>query len=63
MHTFGDYSKKRENETVSNCHQLKLKVANGGMGVDTKAINISRLSKNNIYFSTLYHLKVVTVYL
>ncbi len=34
-----------KNETVLNCHQLKLKVADGGMGADTKAISISRLSK------------------
>ena len=39
MHTFWDYSKK-ENETVSNCHQLKLKAADGGMGADTKATNL-----------------------
>ena len=39
MHTFGDYSKKRENETVSNYHQLKLDATDGGMGADTKATN------------------------
>jgi hypothetical protein len=32
MHTFWDYSKKEENETVSNCHQLKIDAADGGMG-------------------------------
>ena len=32
MHTFGDYSKKRENETVANYHQLKLDAVDGGMG-------------------------------
>lgn len=32
MHTFGDYSKKRENEMVSNYHQLKLDATDGGMG-------------------------------
>ena len=31
MHTFGDYSKKRENETVSNYHQLKLDATDGKM--------------------------------
>ena len=43
MHTFWDYSKKEENETVSNYHQLKLKAANGKICLtnvaDTKATN------------------------
>jgi len=43
MHTFWDYSKKEKNETVSNCHQLKLKAADGKKCLtnvtDTKATN------------------------
>ena len=30
---------EKENEMVSNCHQLKLKAADGGMGADTKTTN------------------------
>jgi hypothetical protein len=32
-------TQKKENEMVSNCHQLKLKAADGGMGADTKTTN------------------------
>jgi len=43
MHTFGNYSKKRENETVSNYHQLKLDAIDGGMGGWYKSYKFSRL--------------------
>ena len=50
MHTFGDYSKKRENETVSNYHQLKLDTTDGGMRLtdvaDTKAKDYLKIEES-----------------
>ena len=46
MHTFGDYSKKRENETASNYHQLKLDATDGGMRLTDKAKDYLKIEES-----------------
>lgn len=46
MHTFGDYSKKEGNETVSNYHQLKLDAADGKMRLTDKAKDYLKIEES-----------------